>query len=216
MEMTRIQAEKRNAGGRHANERLRRSGMLPAVVYGHGEQPELLALSAHDVEIALSNSSHVIKIPLNGQDTPFLLKDVQYDHLQRTPIHVDLMRVDLKERVKVKVPVELRGTPKGVAAGGIMLQILNDIEIECGLLEIPESIRGVVENLEIGQGLHVKELEFPAGVTPLPKPEDLVVTVRHKVTETAVAATAAPAEGAEAAKEPEVIGRVAKEQPPEE
>lgn len=215
MEMTKISGEKRTVAGRHANERLRRSGMLPAVLYGHGEKPEHIAISAHELDKALAKASHVVQIPLNGKDETFLLKDVQYDHLQRRPIHVDLMRVDLKERVKVKVPVELRGNPKGVAAGGQLLHIMSDIEIECGLLDIPHSIRGVVENLEIGQGLHVKELEFPAGVTPTARGEELVASVRHKATEV-VAAAAAPVEGAEAAKEPEVIGRVAKEQPAEE
>ena len=215
MEMTKISGEKRTVAGRHANERLRRSGMLPAVLYGHGEKPEHISVSAHDLDKALAKASHVVQIPLNGKDETFLLKDVQYDHLQRRPIHVDLMRVDLKERVKVKVPVELRGNPKGVAAGGQLLHIMSDIEIECGLLDIPHSIRGVVENLEIGQGLHVKELESPAGVTPTARGEELVASVRHKATE-AVAAAAAPVEGAEAAKEPEVFGRVAKEQPAEE
>lgn len=215
MEMTKITGEKRTAAGRHANERLRRSGKLPAVIYGHGEAPEHLSISAHDLDNALAKASHVVQIPLNGKDATFLLKDVQYDHLQRKPIHVDLMRVDLKERVKVKVPVELRGGAKGVAAGGQLLLIMADIEIECGLLEIPHSIRGVIDHLEIGHGLHVKELEFPAGVTPVPRGEELVASVRHKVTEV-VAAVAAPVEGADAAKEPEVFGRVAKELPAEE
>lgn len=218
MEMTRIAAEKRQPAGRHANQRSRAKGFLPAVIYGHGEAPEHISLSAHDLDIALAKAAHVVEVPVNGKAQPFLLKDVQYDHLQKKPIHVDLMRVDLKERVKVKVPVELRGHAKGVAEGGQLVMVMPDIEIECGLLEIPHSIRGVIDHLEIGDGLKVKELEFPAGVTAISRPDDLVAAVRHKVAEVVAtpAAAAAPVEGAEASKEPEVIGRVAKEQPPAE
>jgi len=212
MQISTVTAEKRNPGGRHANERIRRAGNVPAIIYGHGESPEAVSLSAHELGLALEHLQHVLKLKVGGQETLYLLKDVQYDHLQRTPIHVDLMRVDPNERVKVTVPVEFRGTPHGTTVGGELVTLLADVHIECKLLEIPDSVRAKIDGLEIGSALHIRELELPADVKALHSPEEVVCLVRHKKTDEAVAG--APAEG-EAGKEPEVIGRIAKEKPEE-
>ena len=203
MQIATVQAETRNAGGRTINRRLRKQGWVPAIVYGHGEAPENLALSRHDLELALEHAAHVIQVKIGGQEKAYLVKDVQYDHLQHELIHADLMRVDLNERVTVKVALEFRGEPHGIHEGGEFIPLVTDLEVECPLLEIPESIRVKVEHLGVGQTLHVKDLVLPTGVTPTFDPEDAVAIVRLKrgAEETAAAA---PAEGA---AEPEVIGR---------
>lgn len=211
MDVTTVQAEPRQHQGRHANERLRRRGMVPAIVYGHGEPPEMIALSAHDVEIALAQLAHVINVQIDGRPRQLLIKDVQYDHLNSTPLHLDLMRVDLTEAVHVKVRVEMRGDAKGVKDGGMLEQVINDLDIECRLTEIPEVIRVNVAGLELGQALHVRELDLPANVKALHKPDDVVAVVRLPKTEAAESPAAAPVAG-EAAKEPEVIGRKAREE----
>lgn len=210
MQIASVTGETRKPGGRHANERLRRRGLIPGVVYGHGEQPETVAVSLHDLERALHHLQHVINLKVGAAETPFLIKEVQYDHLQRTPLHVDLMRVDLNERVKVKVALEFKGTPVGVREGGVLTTIIADLEVECLLAEIPETIRVNIDNIAIGGSLHVRELDLPAGVTAITPADATVVAVRHKKTDAPVAAV----EG-EAAVEPEVIGRVAKEVPGE-
>ncbi len=215
MQITKIKGQRRQAGNRHTNERLRREGLVPAVIYGHGEAPETVSLSLHDLLLALERAQHVVEVGADDKTERYLVKDVQYDHLQKTPIHVDLMRVDVHERVKVKVRIHLRGTPQGVAAeGGELVQVLAELEIEASLLEIPESIQVNVAALTLGSALNVGSLELPAGVTTTAKPEDIVAVVRLKKAEEEVApAAAAPAaaEGA-AAAQPEVIGRVAKEE----
>ncbi|GMU84685.1 MAG: 50S ribosomal protein L25 [Planctomycetota bacterium] len=208
MQIATLKGETRTPGGRHANERLRRGGMIPAIVYGHGEAPETIAISRHELELALRGHAHVVQVDIGGKATQFFLKEVQYDHLDKTPIHADLMRVDPNERIQVSVPIELRGTPAGLTVGGELIQVISDLEVECKLLEIPESVRVKIDHLNIGQAVYVKELELPADVKAMHDPEEVVVSVRLKRLE-AEAPAAAPAEGATA--EPEVIGRVAKE-----
>lgn len=215
MEIGIVNGASRKVAGRHANERLRRSGMIPGIIYGHGENPETVSVSLHDLEQVLLHNAHVIKLRTDAHEDQYLLKDVQYDHLQKTPVHVDLMRVSADERVEVKVPIELRGTPKGVGAGSVLVQLLSDLEVECLLLQIPESIRANVSHLELGGQLKVSELELPADVKALNGPNELVAIVRAATIVEPVAAAAVEGEAGDA-KEPEVIGRVAKEEPEEE
>jgi large subunit ribosomal protein L25 len=184
--------------------RLRQTGELPAIIYGHGETPEPISLNAHEVKLALGHRTHLLKVEMDGNTRQYLIKDVQFDHLQHEPIHVDLARVDLNERVKVKVGIELRGTPKGLGHGGILEQLLADIEVECLVTEIPEMIRPNVAHLHLGDTLHVKELIVPPGVKVLADPEGIVASVRVLAAEVPVAA---PAEGEAAPTQPEVIGR---------
>ncbi len=211
MEIATIQGEARTAGSRHANERLRRRGLVPAVIYGHHQPPVNVSLSLHDTVLALEHVAHVVRLSLDGREEQYLVKDVQYDHLQRRPIHVDLMRVDPNERVKVKVPIQLRGRPKGAAEGGTLVHVLTDLEVECLLLQIPDTIRANVAELDINDALHVKDIELPAHVKVLHGQDDIVAVVhppRGEVAE-AAEAVAAPAEGT--AAEPEVIGKGPKE-----
>lgn len=207
MQIATIKGEKRTATSKHANERLRRAGQIPGVIYGHKEAPEAIAVSRHDLDIALERLAHVVNLEINGKTTTYLLKDVQYDHLQRKPLHIDLMRVDPNERVRVSVPLHTRGEPKGTGAGTSLVMVLADLHVECPLLAIPESVTVNVSHLDIGDSVHVKELVLPQDVTALHQPDDIVCVLRSAKPEEAAAA--APVEGTPA--EPEVIGRVAKE-----
>lgn len=204
MDIATIQGEARALGGRHANDRLRRRGLVPAVIYGHGQPPEYVALSRHDVELALAHLQHVIRVTVDGREQQYLIKDVQYDHLQKTPVHIDLMRVDANERVRVRVALDLRGTPAGTLKGGTLVQVLAEAEIECLLLEIPEHIRARVDHLELNGTLHIRDVEVPPDVKILHNPDDIVAVVHPpRGTTTTEAEAAAPAESAE----PEVIGK---------
>ncbi len=205
MDIAEIQGEARQPGGRHANERLRRRGLIPAVIYGHNQAPEHVALSRHDTELALEHSAHVIKLKAAGAETQYLIKDVQYDHLQKTPIHVDLMRVDITERVEVRVPLHFRGTPKGVASGGSLVQVVTELHVECPLTRIPEEIRVHIEHLDLNDTLLAGTIELPLDVKSLHKPEDVVAVV-HPPRGTTKAEMAEEGEDAEGA-EPEVIGK---------
>jgi large subunit ribosomal protein L25 len=211
MEIANIKGETRRREGRHANDQLRRRGMVPGVIYGHGRGPELVALSRHDTELALRHMQHVISLQIDGAGQQYLIKDVQYDHLQKTPIHVDLMRVDPNERVHVKVSLELKGTPKGCLHGGNLVHVMADLDVECLLLNIPESIRARVDHLGLTEALHVKDVQLPPDVRATADPDDIIAVVhppRGKLdSDLEEEEAAAEGEGAE----PEIIGKGPKE-----
>ena len=126
-------------------------------------------------------------------------------------LHVDFTRVAADERIKVVVPIELRGIAPGVTAGGVLDQPLHTLNIECLAISLPDSIRVHINELQIGAAIHVRELTLPPGVIALADPDAIVI----HVTQPQVAPEAAPAPAAEQA-EPEVIGRKAAEEEEEE
>jgi large subunit ribosomal protein L25 len=209
MEIAEIQGETRQPGSHHSNDRLRRRGLVPAVIYGHGQTNEYVSLSLHDTKLALAHMLHVIKMRRDDKEEQYLIKAVQYDHLQQSPIHVDLMRVDVTERVHVKVPLELRGRPKGTLEGGTLVSVIAELDVECLLLDIPESIRAHVEHLALNEALHVRDIVVPPDVKVFNKPDDIVAIVHPPRGTTAAELEAVPAEGE---AEPEVIGKRPKEE----
>ena len=204
-----IKAEPRATSGTRTARALRAVGRLPAVIYGHGEPPETVSLGHHEVEVALAHGARTLQVDLNGAVKPYLIKAVQYDHLATNLVHLDLARVDLHERVRVRVGIELRGIPKGIHDGGILDQQMAQIEVECLVTEIPDTLHPVVTHLALGDSLLVKDLPLPPGVTALADSNERIATVRLLAAE--VVAAVAPVEGAEAVAEPERIGRIKKE-----
>lgn len=204
MESAKVKAEKRAPGSRNANRRLRESGMLPAVIYGHKETPEHIAVSRHDVDLALEHQVHVVDLELDGGTTQYLIKDVQYDHLYKDPLHMDLLRVDADERVEVKIGLHFVGTPKGVQDGGELVTLLQELEVECPALSIPDEIRVNIGELAIDDDIHVKDLTMPPGVKALQEDDELVCLVREKKEEEEVEETGEEGEGG---AEPEIIAK---------
>ena len=209
METETLKAVARTATGTRLARKSREAGMMPAVIYGHGEPTQSITLEFRDVESALTHGARTLQLALGGSTEQYLIKQVQYDHLGATPIHMDLTRVSMDELVKVRVGIELRGIPKGVADGGLLDQNMADIEIECKVIEIPEMIRPFVTELAIGESLLVKDLELPPGVVAVTNPEDRVATVRAVVAEP-VAEDAEEVE--ETTSQPERIGRIRKDE----
>lgn len=208
MEIPTLKAEPRQAAGSRAAARLRRDGKLPAVVYGHKQSAESVSLVYRDVESHLEHGLHVIKLDMSGQVQPCQFKQAQYDYLGSTLVHVDLVRVDLSERVKVTVALEFRGTPKGAVEGGQIRHEMTDLEIECVVSEIPELIRVDVSDLGLDEVLHVKDIELPDGATAVSDAAAAVAVVRLPITAEAVEeAPVEAAEGETAAAEPEVIAK---------
>jgi len=209
MKVMELQGMSRKSRGTRRARALRETGRIPAVVYGHGEPPESIALELHDVEVALSHGARMLKVNVDGQLQHHLIKDVQYDHLNQTPVHLDLMRVSMHEKVRVTVGISLRGVPKGIAEGGVLDQSLSEIEVECLATDIPETLHPLVLHLGLGEALFVKDLQVPPGVTVLTDPEERVAVIRAKVEEV----EAAPGEAVEGESvQPEVIGRGKKEE----
>ncbi|RME37378.1 MAG: 50S ribosomal protein L25 [Planctomycetota bacterium] len=212
MEIVSVKAKRRNELGTRAARRLRAAGSIPAIIYGHGEAPEPVAVPRHDVEVALTHGARMLELDLDGRSEQFLIKDVQYDHLDHLPIHLDLTRVAMDEKVRVKVGIELRGTPRGVEHGGLLEQYLATIEVECLPKDIPDVLSPLVVNMEVGDVLRVKDLDVPPEVTVLEDPDERVAAVRAAAAAAEVEEVEAEAEGEEEeAAQPEVIGRTKKE-----
>ncbi len=208
MEIARLQAEPRQTHGTHAARRLRRTGKLPAIIYGHGEAPEKVAVPVREFSMLVEHGARVVELQVDDAKRQVLIKEVQFDHLGIEPVHVDFTRVDLNERVEVRVPLEFRGTPVGVNEGGLLDHDMVDIEVESLVLEIPVSIRVNVAELKLGDSLHVKDLELPPNVKAVTPGETLVCSVRAKAAEVEAVAVAAE----ESPTQPEIIGRKEKEE----
>lgn len=197
-----ISVKQRGELGSRANKRLRDGGQIPGVIYGHKEAVIPITLPKKDVSNHLAHGAHVFDLSFDGRSEKVLVKEVQYDHLGQEVIHVDFARVSLDEKVEVTVSLELKGTPKGEADGGVLQQVLSELEIECLVTEIPEVIRHNISEMALDDVLHVRDLHLPPGVKVLQDEDLIVATVREVVEE-----AAAPA--AEGEAEPEVIGRKA-------
>lgn len=197
-----IKVQVREQLGSRANKRLRDQGLVPAVVYGHKEAVLPIAVNRKEVARHLDAGAHLFDLAISGQTEHVLVKEVQYDHLGIDVLHVDFSRVDLNERVEVTVPIELKGEPKGEKDGAVLQQILNTLEIECLVTEIPHSIVVDVTHMEKDSVLHLSEVKLPPGATTKQDGE-LIVAKVEEIKEEVVAVEPA----AEGAAEPEVIGQ---------
>ncbi len=200
-----VTAQPRKQLGSRANKRLRDTGMLPGVIYGHKEAVVPVTLPKKEVVNHLNKGAHLFDLALEGKSEKVLIKEVQFDHLGIEVIHVDFARVSLDEKVEVTVPLELKGTPAGEADGGVLQQIISELEIECLVTDIPNHIVVSVADMKLDDVLHIKDLKLPTGVKVL-QDEDLIVATVKEIAEEE------PTEAAEAASaEPEVIGRKAED-----
>jgi large subunit ribosomal protein L25 len=196
-----VTAEARTELGSRANKRLRDSGKLPGVIYGHKLDVVPITLPKKEVVKYLNHGAHLFAVTVNGAAENVLVKDVQYDHMGMEVLHIDFARVDLNERVEVTVPLELKGTPRGEADGGVLQQIVAELEIECIVTGIPDAIRHNVSDMALDDVLHLKDIKLPDGVKALQDPELIIASVKEIAEEVSTEA----AEGETA--EPEVIGK---------
>lgn len=205
-ETTALKAHIRQQGGSNRSAGLRLQGQLPAVVYGHKKETISIALDAHDFVEGLHAGSRIFEVDIDGAKDTVLVKQVQYDYLGKDIIHADLMRVNLSERVKVRVPLELRGTAEGTHQGGIVEMVMDHLEVECRVSDIPDVIPVNIKTLVLNQSMHAGQVELPGDVKLMTDADAVIVSCREpaavKAEEEVVAV-----EGAEEAAptEPEVI-----------
>jgi len=211
MDQTTLNAEARQETGSAAARRFRRAGMVPAIVYGHKEGPVPVLLASEDVSNVVSHRIKMVTLSVGGKVDQVLVKDVQFDTFGDEVLHLDFERVAMDEVIEVECPVELTGTAKGAAAGGVLEHPTSDLHVQCLPGNIPEAIKISVSALEIGDSIAVKDITAPEGVVILTDPEAVLVTIRPPLKVEEV--EEAPAEEAEAAAgEPEVIGRKKEEE----
>lgn len=171
-----LKAEIRERAGTKDSVRIRRLGRIPAVIYGHKEEPLSVTLDAHDFTEGLHHASRVMDVQIGRKKGTMMVKELQYDHLGRDIIHADLMRVDATETVKVTVPIELKGIAKGMQEGGIIEEHVDRLEIECRVTDIPENIAVLVKDIGVGDNIHAGDINLPEGIKLVSSPETLIVT----------------------------------------
>ncbi len=173
-----VQAEERQETGKGANRRLRMQGKLPAVIYGQGLETLSVSVNAQDVELILhSEAGHntIFQLQVSGKLTDVLIKDYQLDPVKGSLLHADFQAVALDQKMTFAVPVQIVGTAEGVIAGGVLDQVLREIEVECLPTEVPDHIPLDVTELEIGDSVRVEALQLDSPKLTLLSAPDLVI-----------------------------------------
>jgi len=217
MESIVLEARNRTETGKNACRRMRRSGMIPAVIYGEKREVRAISINPkHILQILKSESGEntLFHVEVEGEKTrsAVMIKEYQLDPLRDTLLHVDLIRISMTDLIKVKVPINLTGDCVGVKTdGGILEFITREVEVECLPADIPENIEMDITELRADDILRLKDLQISDKIKVLEDPEAPIVHVmpaRLEIEEE----EAEPAEGEEAA-EPEVMGKGKEEEP---
>jgi large subunit ribosomal protein L25 len=196
-----LTTQARAKGGSRESQKLRKQGLVPAVIYGHKETPENVAIPSDELSAALRHHARTMELKTGDKAQSVLIQDIQYDHLGKDVLHIDFLRVSATDKIHLTVPVELRGLAAGVKAGGVLIQPLHEVHIECLVSARPDSIRVKIDDLQLGQAIHIKELPVLEGVRYLHDADAVVVQVKTPSAQVE-ATTGLPGEGA---AEPEVI-----------
>ena len=149
--------------GKGGARKARAAGLIPGILYGHGEVPVPVAVGARDFQLAIAKSegrNPIVNLNVGGSDFTALIRDVQYDPITHGVLHLDFQHISLTERIEVEVTIHLIGLPIGVKdAGGILEQILRNVEVRCLPTAIPSSLDIDVTHLAIGDSVHVRDLK---------------------------------------------------------
>ncbi|MDL4815670.1 50S ribosomal protein L25/general stress protein Ctc [Actinomadura opuntiae] len=197
MSEVRIAAEPRTEFGKGAARRTRRAGKVPAVLYGHGTDPQHIALPGHELMLALKTPNVLLTIDgLGGGAELALPKDVQRDPIKGFLEHVDLLLVKRGEKVTVDLPVNVVGD---VVPGGVVQQEVVQVSVETEATHIPEAVDLSIEGLEVGTQVLAKDLKLPSGTTLSLDEEALILQIADATASAGETETEAEAEAAEAA-----------------
>ncbi len=182
---------------------LRRAGQIPGIYYIHGESPVIVTAPEMAVSDLESGDAHIIVLKTDdGKERKCILRELSVDPVSERPVHFDLQGVRADEKIRVEVPVLLKGTAAGVKDGGLVQHTLHRLRVECLPGEIPDHIEVDISPLGINMSVHVRDLAI-AGVHILENPSSSVVSVIPPVVEKTAAEVTAEAEAAPT--EPEVI-----------
>jgi len=169
MKQFELVAESRSDVGKGASRRLRRSGRIPGVLYGHGIEAQSILLGHDDVFHRLEREafySHILTLKLDNKPIKVVLKDLQRHPYKQHIMHIDLQRIDEDEKLTMRVPIHFINENKslGVKSGGMVNHVMNDLEVSCLPKNLPEYIEVDLLELELGSSIHLGELKMPKGV----------------------------------------------------
>src|SRR5262245_53092122 len=168
-----LSAKKREKLGTRYCERIRKSGGLPAVVYGHGSQPIPVYVDAHNAVSHITAGEKVFRMELADgadgfKDQTVLLQQLQLAYPGTSPVHADFARVDLNERIRTRVPVPLIGEATGLKqAGAILMHPTNEVEIECRVVDLPDFVEVRIDSLDVGHAITAADLKLAGDVKML-------------------------------------------------
>ena len=202
MKRYKLKVEKRKVLGKQVK-KLRREGILPCNIYGKGIKSTAVQVPQADFDAVYKEAGEtgLVDVELDGKLTPVLIHNMQKD-FRGNVLHADYFQVNLKEKVKTMVPLQIIGEPKAVLDKvGLLMNILSEVEVEALPEELPENIEVNVEHLaNINEQVTVADLKVPAGVTVLTEPEQVISKIGELVTKEAQEEAATEAAAAEAAK----------------
>ena len=215
-----ISAEGRTSRGKNEARRLRRQGLIPAIVYGGKDGATSVSVDPKTLMKVLRSETGrntILTLDLGkGNKTSAIIKSWQVDPVRENFLHADFYRIAMDVAIRVTVPVSVRGEAVGVKVeGGILEVIMREIKVECLPGDIPERIEVDVSELKLNQAVRISELQITAKVKVLDDPDQVVLHVVSVKEEEAPVAAAAPAEGEAAAAapaEPEVMKKGKKEE----
>jgi len=198
-----LRATRREGGGKGAARKLRGIGRVPAVLYGHGDRTETLAVDAHELDLLLHHvnpENTLIGLDIDGKRADVLIREIQRHPWRPEVHHVDFLLVHSDETLKLDIPVRLTGTPRGVRDdGGVLDQVLYDLHVECLPGNIPDAAEVDISELGIGESVRVSDISMP-NVTILMDGELPVASVLAARVHDATVDGEAPADA-----EPEVL-----------
>ncbi|HUF27770.1 MAG TPA: 50S ribosomal protein L25/general stress protein Ctc [Gemmatimonadaceae bacterium] len=207
----RLSAMPRQDAGKGVARKLRGAGRVPGVIYGHARDTQPLSVETLALEKLLSHiaaASTVVELDLDGKSSRTLIREIQRHPFKKQILHIDFLELVAGEKVTVSVPLVFVGTAAGVKAGGILDQVMHELELHCDPADIPNHIDIDVSALEIGKSVHVGDIPLPATIEVLADPDATVCVVSAPK----AAPEPEPAEVVEAPAEPELIRKTKDEE----
>lgn len=177
---TKLIAERRSDAGKGVARKLRAAGKVPAVLYGQGVDPTPLTVDSRDLIHLLHSSAGsnvLVDLVVDGEEHLAIPREIQRDHIHSRFVHVDFLAVSRTQTITVSVPVHETGDAVGVREGGVVEHHLREVQIECLPQDVPDQIVIDITDVELGDMVHVSDLEAPKGVTILTNLEDAVLSV---------------------------------------
>ena len=208
MERYEISVEERKKTGKGVSRRLRREGLIPGVIYGREIDSKPLTVDPEDIKNKV-NTNAIIDLKIGeDEEKTTMIKDFQKDVIKNKIIHVDFQQIFMDEKITVTVPVNIIGDSIGVQEGGVLQQLMREIEIEALPADIPEKLDLDISELDVGDSLQVKDIEVPEDIELMTSLDDVIVTV---VTPSEEIEEEVEEELEEEFVEPEVIGEEGEE-----
>jgi len=191
MKQVTLSAIKREKTGKEISKKLRKQGLIPAIVYGPRFQPFPIAVKFNELEsILIKHKGETLLFNLELSDgepskIQAILKDYQTHPITDKIIHIDFLAIHEEEAITLDIPLEFLGKPVGISKGGILEILLHELTIECLPSNIPDKIYVDISNLDVGDVLHVKDIKVPEGVKVIDDPEETVITIVAEAVEVA-------------------------------